>query len=70
MIQKSPYIGINRTDICVRRWLDRQFPGHWTGLRAPMLWPPRPPDLMGAFEGHDVPGENTKRRRSSLSSQS
>jgi len=46
VIQKSPHIGINRPGICVLRWLDRQFPGHWIGLRAPAEWPPRPPGLL------------------------
>ena len=44
---------------------DRQFPGRWIGRRRPVQWPPRSPDLttflvVAAFEGHGVPGENTK----------
>ena len=31
--------------ICVRHWLDRQFPGHVTGRPGRVQWPPRPPDL-------------------------
>jgi hypothetical protein len=31
--------------ICVRRWLDRQFPGNWIGRRGPVEWPPSSPDL-------------------------
>jgi len=42
MIQKSPYIGY---DICVRHWLDRQFPDHWIARHGPMEWPPRSPDF-------------------------
>jgi len=45
VIQKSPYIGINPTVACVHRWLNRQFPGHWIGLRASVEWPSRPPDF-------------------------
>ena len=42
MIQKSPYVGYG---IYVRRWLGRQFTGHWIGRRGPVEWPPRSPDL-------------------------
>jgi hypothetical protein len=31
--------------ICVRSWLDRQFPGHWIGRRGAVEWPPRSPHL-------------------------
>jgi hypothetical protein len=42
VIQKSPYVTYG---ICVRRWLGRQFTGHWIGRRDPVEWPPRSPDL-------------------------
>jgi len=42
VMQKPPYIGY---DICVRHWLDRQFPDHWIARRGPVEWPPRSPDL-------------------------
>ena len=42
VIQKSPYIGYN---ICVRHWLDRQFPDHWIARCGPVEWPPKSPDL-------------------------
>ena len=29
----------------MRRWLDRQFTGHWIGHRGPVDWPPSSPDL-------------------------
>jgi len=48
-------------------WWDQQFPGNWIGRRGPVERPPRYPKLtplefllVGAFEGHDVTGENTK----------
>jgi hypothetical protein len=31
--------------ICVRRWLDLQFPVHWIGRRGPVEWPPKSPVL-------------------------
>jgi hypothetical protein len=31
--------------ICVRRWLDQQFPDSWIGRRGPFEWPPRSLDL-------------------------
>jgi hypothetical protein len=31
--------------ICMRRWLDQQFPGHWTGRHGSLQWPPRSPNL-------------------------
>jgi hypothetical protein len=30
--------------ICVRRWLDQQFPASWVGRSGPVEWPPRSPD--------------------------
>jgi len=42
VIYKSLYI---RCSICVLRWLDRQFTGHWIGHRGPVDWPPSSPDL-------------------------
>jgi hypothetical protein len=48
-------------------WWDQQFPGHWIGRRGTVERPPMYPNLtplqfllVGAFEGHDVTGENTK----------
>ena len=50
--------------ICVRRWLDQQFPHSWIGCRGPMEWPARSPDLnpldfylWGVLEGHGVQGK-------------
>lgn len=64
VIQKSPRTGYG---VCVSRWLDRQFSDHWIGLCLSVEWPSKSPHLMPldfllveAFEGHDVPGENTK----------
>ena len=41
-IQKPPSIGYG---ICVRRWLDEQFPGNWIGRPGSMDDPPRSPDF-------------------------
>ena len=35
--------------MCVRSWLDRQFPGRWIGRRGPLEWPPRSPDLTSTL---------------------
>ena len=31
--------------ITVRDYLNQAFPGRWLGRAAPMMWPPRSPDL-------------------------
>ena len=43
VIKKYTYVGYG---ICVHRWLDRQYPGHWVGHRGPMEWKPRSVDLF------------------------
>jgi hypothetical protein len=35
--------------MCVRSWLDRQFPGRWIGRRGPLEWPPRSPNLTSTL---------------------
>jgi hypothetical protein len=42
VMQKLPYIWY---DICVRHWLDRQFPDHWIARHGPVEWPLRSPGL-------------------------
>lgn len=39
LLKKSPYIGFY--GICMRRWLDRKFPGHLIGRHGPIEWPVR-----------------------------
>jgi hypothetical protein len=45
VIQNSPYIGINCIGICLRRWLDRQFPSYRFGCHGHVQWPPCSADL-------------------------
>ena len=48
----------------MRRWLDRQFPGHWLCRRGVATEVPGPHPtlflLVVAFEVHGVPGEKYK----------
>jgi hypothetical protein len=29
-----------------QEWLDATYPGRWTGVRGPIVWPPLSPDLF------------------------
>ena len=44
-LQGDSKVSILRYDICVRHWLDRQFPDHWISRHGPVELPPRSPDL-------------------------